>query len=180
MALRDKLSSMNLTTFKFSGIRINTTRENLKVYTFYLADPIRKVVGSQRNTDLIDDPLFTCTNVEEINVTEEIIGKYDEGFSMIDDENGQYSGNLLLDISKDGRVWLLEESFGSIQQRYRAEYRQARLAKLMESFEAKRIREEKERKAARLMDIGTQIADMQLTIKSLRKEMNQLLKEINN
>jgi hypothetical protein len=122
--LKDKKQS-NLEIASVEMTFTETTGE--KIAILHLSTPLGIVTGSQSITD--EDTNTTervvAYDVDSIKVHESDID--DEGFDMLDNGSGKYSGNLRLDVAKSsGEVWLRSESFAAGARAFRTENRNKR------------------------------------------------------
>ena len=124
MRLIDKLKAIKTTTFEFASFTVRTTTDDqdgmMQYVVFELSEPIATVVGTQRVFNPMDRTkegvLIQHSDVTEVECAFDVIDEFETDFTFDEDADGKligsgkYSGNLRLDVSKQGRVWLVKES----------------------------------------------------------------------
>jgi hypothetical protein len=99
--------------FNYKSVTMEQGGNDSRIAVLTLANPIPILEGS-----IIDPktqkPIFK-TNVTEVRVHESIFDeKYPEQFNLNSDGSGIYDGNLGLQLSRTGNVWLTDLIFGSV------------------------------------------------------------------
>lgn len=138
MGIFDKLVSLLTLTFGFINVRPDKDRDGNLIAILTLDEPIDQVVGSQ--TYETDGGLrnYTAVDVEEIRVHQD---NFVDGFSFDPDgTSGEYSGDeLILDVAKNGTVWLVKEKFSQAGNRMRREFREDRTKEVIAQNEKRRL-----------------------------------------
>ena len=144
VSLREKLEAVKLSNFKFSSFQrhIGTPNEETGVRASYLefalSEPLARVVASKT---LFDPETNQRAHESKEEVTSvkcmlDTILKYENEFTfsetpegLIDPANcaGSYSGDLFLDLSNKGDVWLTDVKFSKLAGDYRSNARKTRL-----------------------------------------------------
>jgi hypothetical protein len=130
-----KLTELEWTSFRkqVSSLKDGETERNIYL-TLDLAEPKEKVVGSQFIFDPEDQlkkiPVM-AHDVFEVNVNLSVIAKFAHEFSFDEDAEGnltgpgKYSGDLMLDVSRSGQVWLTDEKLSKVGSDFRNKAKKA-------------------------------------------------------
>ena len=122
----DKVAAMKHSSFVFTSYEKTSSSDGEIEYLVFECEPIAKVTSSHSEVDpdnpksrvfpFLEDVLTVQCNVDDIKWSSENEGgedKPDEGFILDDPDgdgrSGRYNGNLFLDISINGIVWLTRD-----------------------------------------------------------------------
>ncbi len=142
ISLREKLQAVKLSSFKFVSfqreVTINDKGEKFQYLDFALAESIAKVT---RSIPLYDPQSRTKVHESKVDVTVvrcalDVIAANEGDFvfpeidGKIDPNNclGSYDGDLFLDMSDSGIVWLTDVKFSKLSGDYKSDARKQRLA----------------------------------------------------
>lgn len=133
VSLKQKIAILSTIKLFFVGLATQKTKDGDHVAILQLEDPIPHVRGSQEVEFQGRMIPIVATDVTEIKVHE---GDFTDDFQFDEEENtGSYEGSdLILDVAKNGQVWLRRESFASSGNTMRAKFRNERLAKLVSNI----------------------------------------------
>lgn len=135
ISLLDKVLAASLLNLEFAGLSTQKTQDGDIVAVLQLSAPIEMVRGSQEIDYQGKRVPLIATDVNEVKVHQNDF----EGIVWDEDtDTGSYKGsNLLLDVSKQGQVWLRSESFATGGQKLRRANQEGRLEKLMATMNGK-------------------------------------------
>lgn len=136
----EKLKGMKMSEFKFESFEMLATNDddgNVKKYLlFQLETPIEKVTGSNGEYDRINNRIvpYVETDVTHVKCMLDNMEQYQEGWLFDEEEklsSGSYKGDMLLDISRGGDVWLTPTKFSKLGQDFKQEKKNKRLERLI-------------------------------------------------
>lgn len=124
---------MFVTEFDFSSFEKKVTTDEdsneLKPYLLLeLTTPIEQVKGSLRmqHPDKREVNVYVSAfDVTEVQVFFDVIAEFEKDFTFDEDKNGKligtgrYRGNLRLDVSRQGKVHLIKDSFAKRSNEYK-------------------------------------------------------------
>lgn len=138
-----KLADLKLHNFSFDSVLKEMTsgsddEPSQAVITMYLIDPIERVVGSGKiyNPESEDSSDFIHVQKTDVTAVKVMLRVMEENeadftFEMNPDDTllkGSYSGNLFMEVSKAGEVWLTDKKFSNFKKEVMRKDRQARWA----------------------------------------------------
>lgn len=103
---------------RFKSAHIQSTSESGVVICFKLNSPIKLIKGSQAASfdSEGNSELITAKNVSEIFVHKDAAIKADEAMRIYQkDRILKFEGSSMLDVARNGRVWLVDKSFAAIR-----------------------------------------------------------------
>lgn len=129
--LKAKLMQLSHLELFFTDLTASKDRDGKSIAILQLETPIPLVRGSQEVEWNGKNRPIVAKDVVEVKVHEEDMN---DGFEF-DEENGtnagKYSGSdLVLDVAKNGTVWMKRTTFASSANTMRAGFRNERLAKV--------------------------------------------------
>lgn len=130
ISLKEKISMLSLLMFNFVDLQVTQAKDGSKVVILQLETPIPHVRGSQEVEYKGKRVAIPATDVTEIKIHEDDIN---DDFEFDRETNyGSYKGDkLVLDVSKQGQVWLRSTTFAASGNEYRSTLANDRLAKLI-------------------------------------------------
>jgi hypothetical protein len=145
----EKLKGLKITQFEFVDFVKNVSSpseekpdERFIYLTFDLAVPIPSVIGSKGEYDPISKKRISdiATDVVKVNCSLDLIEKYASEFVFHENGDdltkaGEYKGDMFLDISSQGSVWLTDTKFSKMSQDWKQNKRSERLQRLVAAHE---------------------------------------------
>lgn len=130
IGLLAKLDALSMLIFGFTDVTKTKDRDGNAIAILQLAEPIPLVRGSQEVEYNGTRHPVTAKDVKEIKIHE---NDFNENFSFDTETNtGEYKGSeLILDVSKNGQVWLRKTSFAQSGSEFRNTATQVRLGKML-------------------------------------------------
>lgn len=144
LTLIDKLRSITMSSFSFTSFDKKVTSdkdsgERMIYLVFNLEDPIPKVIGTNGEFDPESGQRVKhlATDVVTVNCALNVIESFEPEFKFDEDGDkltgsGSYSGDLILDVSRGGQVWLTDEPFSKKSQDFKAGKRSERIKHLID------------------------------------------------
>lgn len=136
----DKLNAISVTSLEWTSFRMDISSpdeegKQMKYLILELADPIPQVIGSQKVYEAFHNKSANIVqnDVSEVRVSYEVIQKDVDHFEFEANSAGEltgpgkYRGDLFLDVSKGGDVWLVKEKFSKLSQDFK---RNSRMSKI--------------------------------------------------
>lgn len=145
----ERLKAIKLTNFKFVSFEkkvsgLNDEGERTEFIEFTLETPIAEVTSSVSEYDPSSGKRVHDFqhDVEKVLCRLELIEKYESEFKFDDDGTeltgtGSYSGDMFLDLSRRGEVWLTDEKFSKLSGEFRAKKQNQKVADIIKRMEAR-------------------------------------------
>lgn len=151
VSFKDKIKQMKITSFKFVDFRKEITspspengnkRTTLLVFTISPETPIEKVVSSVTEWMPGEDKRVNAfkKDVQEVTIELDLIERYPDDNWVFDEDKdgnllktGSYDGDMMLDLSRQDRVWLTDVKFSRKSQEFREGKRKTRLQAILEA-----------------------------------------------
>lgn len=137
----EKLKGISMSELSFTSFTKDvSTNDDGSTFVYYrltLEKPIEKVVGSKRTWWALKQQSVNeyVQDVKEVCIAHSLIEKDPDGWEFEEADgkltgNGKYKGDLFLDISKGGQVWLTDVKFSKMSADWRTKQNDEKLTKL--------------------------------------------------
>lgn len=137
----EKLKDISMSQISFNSftkdVSSNDDGSTFVYYRLTLETPIEKVVGSKRTWWALKQQSVNefVQDVKEVCIAHSLIERQPDGWLFEEAEGkftgkGSYKGDLFLDISKGGQVWLTDVKFSKMSADWRSKQNDEKLTKL--------------------------------------------------